>query len=318
MDAPIPLAPTRSVNALKLEKRLRHQVGRAIQEFNLIEEGDRVMVCLSGGKDSYALLEVLLRLQASAPVRFELHAVNLDQKQPGFPAEVLPGYLAARGVPFTILEQDTYSVVKRVVPEGKTMCGLCSRLRRGRLYAFAKERGFTKIALGHHRDDIVETLFLNLFHGGKLKAMPPKLLSDDGAHVVIRPLCFVAERDLARYAELKEFPLIPCTLCGSQETNQRKAIKRMLAEWEREDRRRLANIVAAIADVVPSHLMDPKAFDFAALGATRPPRADWLESRDGPAPAVTACDADALAADDEDAPGTLALARIPVVVQGLA
>jgi tRNA 2-thiocytidine biosynthesis protein TtcA len=302
---PTPHAAKRSVSALKLEKRLRHQVGRAIQDFNLIEEGDRVMVCLSGGKDSYALLDVLQKLQASAPVRFELHAVNLDQKQPGFPAHVLPEYLEAAGVPFTILEQDTYSVVKRVVPEGKTMCGLCSRLRRGRLYAFAKERGFTKIALGHHRDDIVETLFLNMFHGGKLKAMPPKLLSDDGAHVVIRPLCFVAERDLARYAHLKAFPIIPCDLCGSQETLQRKRIKRMLAEWEREDPRRLANIVAAIADVVPSHLMDPKAFDFAALGARQPPRADWLDSK-------------ALEADEDDAPGTLALSRIPVVVGGAA
>jgi len=310
-----PLAP-RSVNAQKLEKRLRREVGRAIQDFNLIEEGDRVMVCLSGGKDSYALLEVLLRLQAKAPVRFELHAVNLDQKQPDFPAHVLPEYLTARGVPFTILEQDTYSVVKRVIPEGKTMCGLCSRLRRGRLYAFAKEQGFTKIALGHHRDDIVETLFLNMFHGGKLKAMPPKLLSDDGAHVVIRPLCYVAERDLARYATLKGFPIIPCTLCGSQETNQRKSIKRMLAEWEREDPRRLANIVASIADVVPSHLMDPRAFDFAnlgsAAGARQPSHGDWLMSEADPAGAV------ALTADDDDAPGTLALARIPVVVSGTA
>jgi tRNA 2-thiocytidine biosynthesis protein TtcA len=302
---PTPNVAKRSVSALKLEKRLRHQVGRAIQDFNLIEEGDRVMVCLSGGKDSYALLDVLRKLQASAPVRFELHAVNLDQKQPGFPAHVLPEYLEAAGVPYTILEQDTYSVVTRVVPEGKTMCGLCSRLRRGRLYAFAKAQGFTKIALGHHRDDIVETLFLNMFHGGKLKAMPPKLLSDDGAHVVIRPLAYVAERDLARYAQLKAFPLIPCDLCGSQETLQRKRIKRMLAEWEREDPRRLANIVAAIADVVPSHLMDPKAFDFAALGARQAPRADWLDSK-------------ALEADEDDAPGTLALSRIPVVVGGAA
>lgn len=270
----------KSVNAAKLEKRLRHQVGRAIQDYQMIEAGDRVMVCLSGGKDSYALLDLLLKLQASAPVEFELHAVNLDQKQPDFPAEVLPDYLRARGVPFTILEQDTYSVVKRVIPEGKTMCGLCSRLRRGALYRFAAEQGFTRIALGHHRDDMVETLFLNLFHAGKLKSMPPKLLSDDGRHVVIRPLAYCAESDLARYAELKAFPLIPCTLCGSQESNQRKVIKAMLADWERVHPGRMDNIFNALCDVQASQLADPRLFDFAALGARAAPRDDWLDSRD--------------------------------------
>ena len=274
------MATTKSVNAAKLEKRLRHNVGRVIQDYNMIEAGDRVMVCLSGGKDSYALLELLLALQASAPVPFELHAVNLDQKQPGFPVEVLPDYLRARGVAFTILEQDTYSVVKRVIPEGKTMCGLCSRLRRGALYRFAKEQSFTRIALGHHREDIVETLFLNLFHGGRLKAMPPKLMSDDGAHVVIRPLAYCAERDLAKYAELKAFPLIPCTLCGSQETAQRKVIKQMLADWERAYPGRTETIFAALQNVAPSQLADRALFDFAALGAREAPRGDWLDSRD--------------------------------------
>jgi tRNA 2-thiocytidine biosynthesis protein TtcA len=287
---PDPLRPG-SVGSRKLAKRLRHAVGRAIQDHHMVEEGDRVMVCLSGGKDSYALLDLLLELQRSAPVRFELHAVNLDQKQPGFPAEVLPGYLRARGVPFTVIEQDTYSVVKRVIPEGRTMCGLCSRLRRGALYRFAAEQGFTKIALGHHRDDIVETLFLNLFHGGKLKAMPPKLLSDDGRHVVIRPLAYCAERDLAKYATLKAFPLIPCTLCGSQETNQRKAVKRMLADWEREHPGRTETIFAALQSVQPSQLADRALFDFAALGARHAPRADWLA---GEAP-----DPDAAASADE-------------------
>ena len=301
-----------SVNANKLEKRLRHQVGRAIQDFNLIEDGDRVMVCLLGGKDSYALLDLLLKLQASAPVRFELHAVNLDQKQPGFPAHVLPEYLTARGVPFTILEQDTYSVVKRVIPAGKTMCGLCSRLRRGRLYRFAKEQGFTRIALGHHRDDIVETLFLNMFHGGRLKAMAPKLLSDDGAHVVIRPLAYCAERDLARYAALRGFPLIPCNLCGEQEQLQRKVIKQMLAGWEHESPGRMENIVAAMSNVVPEHLMDPRAFDFASLGTnagastSAKPLVEWIGARD-PERAVVD--------DEDDAPGTLALSAIPVVVR---
>lgn len=266
----------RPVNINKLEKRLRRQVGQAIQDFNMIEAGDRVMVCLSGGKDSYTLLDILLKLKASAPVEFEILAVNLDQKQPGFPAQVLPEYLSKLGVAFHILEQDTYSVVKRVVPEGKTMCSLCSRLRRGALYTFAAEHGITKIALGHHRGDIIETFFLNLFYGGKLKAMPPKLLSDDGKHVVIRPLAYVEERDIARYAALRQFPIIPCNLCGSQEHLQRKAVKIMLAEWERAHPGRMHSIFAALRDVVPSHLADPRRYDFGSLGARESPRRDWL------------------------------------------
>jgi len=267
-----------SVNQRKLEKRLRHQVGQAIQDFNMIEAGDKVMVCLSGGKDSYTLLDVLLKLQQSAPVDFELLAVNLDQKQPDFPEEVLPSYLTELGVPFRILEQDTYSVVKRVVPEGKTLCGLCSRLRRGALYSFAAENGVTKIALGHHRGDILETFFLNLFYGGKLRAMPPKLLSDDGKHVVIRPLAYVEEKDIVKYAQLREFPIIPCNLCGSQEHLQRKAVKAMLAEWERKFPGRTNSIFSALADVVPEHLLDPRQFDFRSLGAKDQPRTDWLDS----------------------------------------
>jgi tRNA 2-thiocytidine biosynthesis protein TtcA len=267
-----------SVNQKKLEKRLRHGVGKAIQDFNMIEAGDKVMVCLSGGKDSYTLLDMLMKLKESAPVEFELLAVNLDQKQPDFPAEVLPKYLTELGVPFRILEQDTYSVVKRVVPEGKTMCGLCSRLRRGALYSFAAENGITKIALGHHRGDILETFFLNLFYGGKLRAMPPKLLSDDDRHVVIRPLAYVEEKDIARYAELRDFPIIPCNLCGSQEHLQRKAIKAMLAEWERKYPGRTQTIFSALSSVVPEHLLDPRQFDFASLGAKTAPRTDWLDS----------------------------------------
>ncbi|NJD32974.1 MAG: tRNA 2-thiocytidine(32) synthetase TtcA [Gammaproteobacteria bacterium] len=253
----------------RLQARLRGLVGKAIDDFSMIGEGDRVMVCLSGGKDSYTLLDVLLSLQRSAPVRFELVAVNLDQKQPGFPAHVLPEYLGALGVPFEILEQDTYSVVKRVIPEGRTMCGLCSRLRRGRLYRYAAENGITKIALGHHRDDIVETLFLNMFFGGKLKAMPPKLLSEDGRHVVIRPLAYVPEREIERYARARRFPIIPCRLCGSQENLQRVAVKKMLADWEREFPGRTETIFSAMRDVAVSHLADPAAFDFAALDAVR-------------------------------------------------
>ncbi len=257
--------PALSSTARRLESRLRSQVGKAIEDYGMITDGDRVMVCLSGGKDSYAMLSLLRSLQRSAPICFELIAVNLDQKQPGFPARVLPDYLGALGVPFHILEQDTYSVVKRVIPEGKTTCGLCSRLRRGALYSFAAEQGFNKIALGHHLDDIMETLFLNLFFGGSLKAMPPKLLSDDGRNVVIRPLAYCRERELARFARAMDFPLIPCKLCGSQETLQRKEVKAMLGEWERRFPRRLESIAAALANVAPSQLMDPGLFDFAGL-----------------------------------------------------
>jgi len=257
--------PETSATARRLESRLRTQVGKAIEDYRMIVDGDRVMVCLSGGKDSYAMLSLLLALQRAAPVSFELVAVNLDQKQPGFPAHVLPDHLTALGVPFHILEQDTYSVVKRVIPEGKTTCGLCSRLRRGALYTFAAENGFTKIALGHHLDDIIETLFLNLFFGGTLKAMPPKLKSDDGRNVVIRPLAYCRERELARYATAKAFPLIPCNLCGSQENLQRKEIKAMLAEWERKHPRRIESIAAALGNIAPSQLMDAGLFDFAAL-----------------------------------------------------
>jgi len=259
----VPQSTLRSSNNFKrLQAHLRGQVGKAIEDFRMIEHGDRVMVCLSGGKDSYTLLDILLSLQRSAPVDFELIAVNLDQKQPGFPAHVLPDYLTALGVPFQVIEQDTYSVVKRVIPEGKTMCGLCSRLRRGALYRYAGENGITKIALGHHRDDIVETLFLNMFFGGKLKAMPPKLRSEDGRHVVIRPLAYVAERDIERYARAREFPLIPCTLCGSQDNLQRMEIKKMLREWEQQYPGRTESIFSSLRNVVPSHLADPRAADF--------------------------------------------------------
>jgi tRNA 2-thiocytidine biosynthesis protein TtcA len=249
----------------KLAKRIRRQVGEAIADFKMIEEGDRIMVCLSGGKDSHALLDVLLSLQPKAPIGFELIAVNLDQKQPGFPAEVLPRYLESRGVPYRIVEQDTYSVVKRVVPEGKTMCSLCSRLRRGALYRVAAELGATKIALGHHRDDILATFFLNLFHGGQLKAMPAKLRSDDARHVVIRPLAYVAEADLAAYAAEKGFPIIPCNLCGSQENLERRAIGEMLAGWEKRYPGRIESIVRALTEVRPSHLLDRKLYDFSVL-----------------------------------------------------
>ena len=254
--------------AAKLAKRLRRQVGQAIGDFRLIEEGDRVMVCVSGGKDSYGLLDVLLALQEKSPVRFELIAVNLDQKQPGFPAQVLPEYLAAHGVAYRIVEQDTYSVVKRLVPQGKTMCSLCSRLRRGVLYRVAGELGATKIALGHHRDDILATFFLNLFYGGKLKAMAAKLVSDDGRHVVIRPLAYAKEDDLAAHAQAKGFPIIPCTLCGSQENLQRKVVREMLREWERGHPGRVESIVRALTDVRPSHLLDRQLFDFAGLRPT--------------------------------------------------
>jgi tRNA 2-thiocytidine biosynthesis protein TtcA len=257
----------------KLRKRLRRQVGQAIADFAMIEAGDRVMVCVSGGKDSYGLLDILLSLKARAPVPFELIAVNLDQKQPDFPAEVLPTYLAGRGVAFRIEEQDTYSVVKRVIPEGRTMCSLCSRLRRGVLYRVAGELGATKIALGHHRDDMLATFFLNLFFGGKLKTMPPKLVSDDGKHVVIRPLAYVRERDLARYAVASAFPIIPCNLCGSQENLQRRQVGEMLREWERRYPGRVESIFNAMGNVVGTHLLDRELQDFAAVRATGIPQA---------------------------------------------
>ena len=266
----------------KLAKRLRRQVGQAIADFGMIEEGDKVMVCLSGGKDSYTMLDILLQLQKKAPVRFDLVAVNLDQKQPDFPEHVLPEYLERVGVPFHIIEQDTYSVVSRVIPEGKTMCSLCSRLRRGALYSYAEENGFTKIALGHHRDDLVATFFLNMFFHAKLSGMPPKLLSDNGTHVVIRPLAYVREDDIAQYAEAKAFPIIPCNLCGSQENLQRKQVKKMMDAWERESPGRIETIARALGDIRPSQLSDPKLFDFLALGhrdgATLPDAHAWLAS----------------------------------------
>jgi tRNA 2-thiocytidine biosynthesis protein TtcA len=254
-----------SNNFKRLQARLRGLVGKAIEDFRMVEHGDKVMVCLSGGKDSYTLLDILLSLKRSAPVDFELVAVNLDQKQPGFPEQVLPDYLTALGVPFHIVEQDTYSVVKRVIPEGKTMCGLCSRLRRGALYRYAAEHGVTKIALGHHRDDIIETLFLNMFFGGKLKAMPPKLKSEDGRHIVIRPLAYVAEVDIERYARARAFPIIPCSLCGSQENMQRAEIKNMLREWEKRYPGRTETIFSSLCNVSMSHLADADAYDFANL-----------------------------------------------------
>jgi tRNA 2-thiocytidine biosynthesis protein TtcA len=262
-------APRLSRTFHKLQAHLRGQVGKAIEDFGMIGAGDRVMVCLSGGKDSYTLLDILLSLKRSAPIHFELVAVNLDQKQPDFPAHVLPAYLEDLGVEYRIIEQDTYSVVKRVIPEGRTMCGLCSRLRRGALYRFASENGITKVALGHHRDDIVETLFLNLFFGGRLKAMAPKLLSEDGRHIVIRPLAYVAERDIERYARGRGFPIIPCKLCGSQDNMQRVAIKKMLADWERDFPGRTEAIFSSLRNVELEHLADTRKFDFAGLEAQR-------------------------------------------------
>ena len=252
----------------KLQTRLCRRVGQAITDYSMIEEGDRVMVCVSGGKDSYGLLDILLAIRPRAPIHFDIVAVNLDQKQPGFPAHVLPDYLTKLAIPFHIEEQDTYSTVKRIIPDGDTMCSLCSRLRRGILYRLADELGATKIALGHHRDDLIETFILNLFFGGKLRTMPPKLVSDDGRHVVIRPLANVEERDLARYAELREFPIIPCNLCGSQEDLKRQEIKMLLGDWERQFPGSVENIFAALSNILPEHLMDPRRFNFASLRVT--------------------------------------------------
>ena len=256
----------------KLQKRLRRCVGEAIADFNMIEQCDKVMVCLSGGKDSFTMLDILLNLQKTAPVSFEIVAVNLDQKQPGFPEHVLPEYLSAIDVPFHIIEHDTYSIVKRIIPEGKTTCSLCSRLRRGTLYAFAKEHNITKIALGHHRDDIIETFFLNMFYAGKLKAMPPKLLSDDKQNIVIRPLAYCREKDINRFAAFKKFPIIPCNLCGSQANLQRQAMKTMLNGWDKQFPGRLETIFASLQNIAPSQMADVSLFDFAGL--QRDPNAD--------------------------------------------
>jgi len=280
----------------KLEKRLCRLVGQAITDYNMIEEGDKVMVCVSGGKDSYAMLDILLKMQARAPVHFDLIAVNLDQKQPGFPEDVLPRYLGELGVPFHIENQDTYSIVKRVIPEGKTLCSLCSRLRRGILYRVADELGATKIALGHHRDDILQTFFLNMFFGGKLKGMPPKLVSDDGRHIVIRPMSLVAEKDLVRWAAHRQFPIIPCTLCGSQTNLQRKQVGQMLQDWEKKFPGRIESMFSALQNVAPSHLMDSRRFDFKGLQAT------GLASDDGDR-----------AFDPEDFPAPAALPEMQVV-----
>src|SRR5688572_30689934 len=261
----IPAHSETSANFRRLSAQIRGLVGKAIEDYGMIGEGDRVMVCLSGGKDSYTLLDMLLSLQRSSPVKFSLIAVNLDQKQPDFPPHVLPGYLESLGVDYHVIEQDTYSVVKRLIPEGRTMCSLCSRMRRGALYRYAAENGITKVALGHHRDDIVETLFLNMFFGGRLKAMAPKLASDDGRHIVIRPLAYVAERDIARYARGRDFPIIPCNLCGSQENMKRREIKAMLASWELEDPGRTERLFRSLQNVAPSHLADRDLFDFESL-----------------------------------------------------
>ena len=277
-DATTVAAPTNSLKiereTHKLEKRLCREVGRAIVDYNMIEEGDKVMVCVSGGKDSYAMLDILLKLKARAPIHFDIVAVNLDQKQPGFPEEVLPAYLKALGVPFHIEEQDTYSIVTQHIEPGKTMCSLCSRLRRGILYRVAGELGCTKIALGHHRDDIVVTMFMNMFFGSRLKGMPPKLVSDDGRNVVIRPLAYVNEDDLVRWAGHREFPIIPCTLCGSQDNLQRVQVKAMIREWEKQHPGRIENVFTAMANITPSHMMDRQLFPFTSIKASGRPEPD--------------------------------------------
>ena len=271
-----PPRASRPLEQNKLAKRIRRQVGQAITDYRMIEDGDRVMVCLSGGKDSWTMLDVLLGLRESAPVDFEILALNLDQKQPDFPEHVIPDYCKKIGVQYKILEQDTYSVVKRVIPEGKTMCSLCSRLRRGALYTFAHENGYNKIALGHHKDDIVATFFLNLFFGGRMAAMPPKLKSDDERNIVIRPLAYVREHDIEAYAKQKGFPIIPCNLCGSQENLQRKQVRKQMHAWEKEHPDRIEKIFAALTNVAPSQLADPKLFDFAGLGGGRGDAVNWL------------------------------------------
>ncbi len=282
-EAGVPAAPLKIEREThKLEKRLCREVGRAIVDFNMIEDGDKVMVCVSGGKDSYALLDILQMLKARAPIHFDIVAVNLDQKQPGFPEEVLPAYLTRLGVPFHIENQDTYSIVKRVIPEGKTTCGLCSRLRRGILYRVADELGATKLALGHHRDDMLQTFFLNMFFAGKLKSMPPKLVSDDGRHVVIRPLAYVAEKDLVRWAQHRAFPIIPCTLCGSQGNLQRQQVGEMLREWDKKYPGRIENMFGALQNVVPSHLLDGTRHDFKGLKATGVADEDGDKAFDAP------------------------------------
>lgn len=274
----VPEVPT-STAYHRLLKKIRRQVGHAIRDYNMLEEGDKVMVCVSGGKDSYTLLDILLQFQQIAPINFEVVAVNLDQKQPGFPEDILPNYLSQRNIPHYILEKDTYSIVKRLTPEGKTFCAVCSRLRRGSLYGFAQEIGATKVALGHHRDDIMATFFLNLFHGGSLKAMPPKLLSTDKKNILIRPLAYVAEKDIIKYAQMREFPIIPCNLCGSQENLQRAMINDMLRDWDRQYPKRLASIFGALQNVSPSQLADRELFDFESLQAeVAEPTAEQMES----------------------------------------
>jgi len=268
-SGPVQLKHKKSVQQNKLQKRLRRETGRAIQDFSMIEDGDKVMVCISGGKDSLTMLDILRNLQAHAPIHFDLIAVNLDQKQPGFPQDILPAYFKSIDVEFSIIEEDTYSLVTEMVPEGKTYCGWCSRFRRGILYKHAKKNGFTKIALGHHRDDIIETLFLNMFHGGKLKTMPPKLVSDDGENIVIRPLAYCRESDIEQYAKYKEMPIIPCNLCGSQDNLQRPVIKEMLKSWDRQHPGRLETIFRAITDVVPSHLLDTDLYDFQQVASVK-------------------------------------------------